>query len=75
MEPKSYYLILFCVWKVVSDYYNEIINKFGNTGQMDPEAFKKIFHLAFPERPQDKLELLAKKLRNVENTSGDIRES
>ena len=39
---------------------------------MDPETFKKIFLLAFPERPHDKLELLVKKLRNVENTSGDI---
>ena len=57
----------------MSDYYNEIINKFGNTGQMDPDTFKKIFLLAFPERPQEKLELLVKKLRNVENTSGDIR--
>ena len=58
----------------MSDYYNEIINKFGNTGQMDPETFMKIFLLAFPERPQEKLELLVKKLRNVEKTSGDIRE-
>merc|ERR1712141_498385 len=57
---------------VVSDYYNEIINKFGGSGQMDPETFKNIFRLAFPERPQEKLEVLVKKLRNVKNTSGDI---
>ena len=57
----------------MSDYYNEIINKFGSSGQMDPETFKNIFRLAFPERPQEKLEVLVKKLRNVENTSGDIR--
>ena len=75
MFPQIYYSIkkYFCVSQVVSDYYNEIISKFGNTGQMDPETFKKIFLLAFPERPHDKLEMLVKKLRNVENTSGDIR--
>ena len=26
--------------EVVSDYYNEIIEKFGNTGQMDPDTFR-----------------------------------
>merc|ERR1712066_615074 len=40
---------------VVSDYYNEIIEKFGNTGQMDPDTFKRLFLLAFPERPADNL--------------------
>ena len=59
--------------EVVSDYYNEIIEKFGNTGQMDPDTFKRIFQLAFPERPEEKLEMLVNKLRNVEKTSGDIR--
>ena len=59
--------------KVVNTYYTEIIEKFGNTGQMDPDTFKKLFQLAFPERPEDKLELLVNKLRNVEKTSGDIR--
>ena len=61
--------------QVVRDYYNEIIEKFGNTGQMDPDTFQRIFMLAFPERPQDKVELLVKKLRNVEKTSGDIRKN
>ena len=40
---------------------------------MDPEDFKKIFNLAFPERPDEKVNALTEKLRNVEKTDGSIR--
>jgi len=57
---------------VVLDYYNGIMEKSGETGQMDAETFKSIFRLAFPERPEEKLDALIVKLRNVEKTSGTI---
>merc|ERR1719145_494761 len=34
--------------------------------------FKKIFRLAFPERPEEKLDALIEKIRNVEKTDGSI---
>ena len=40
---------------------------------MDAEDFKRIFRLAFPERPEDKLDMLTEKIRNVERTDGSIR--
>ena len=55
------------------DYYNGIMEKCGETGQVDAETFKSIFRLAFPERPEAKLDVLIEKLRNVEKTSGTIR--
>jgi len=58
---------------VVLDYYNGIMEKFGESGQMDADTFKSIFRLAFPERPEEKLDALIVKLRNVEKTSGTIR--
>eukprot|EP00092_Neocalanus_flemingeri_P030220 GFUD01032799.1.p1 GENE.GFUD01032799.1~~GFUD01032799.1.p1 ORF type:complete len:195 (-),score=61.21 GFUD01032799.1:90-674(-) len=57
--------------EVVSDYYNEIIEKYRD-GKMDAEDFKKIFRLAFPERPEEKLSALTEKIRNVEKTDGSI---
>merc|ERR1711892_1044748 len=57
---------------VVSDYYTELIEKYGSLGKMDPEEFKKIFRLAFPERPEEKLDALVEKIRNVEKTDGSI---
>merc|ERR1712236_11202 len=38
----------------------------------DPEAFKQLFRLAFPERPEEKLDALIEKIRNVEKTDGSI---
>merc|ERR1712227_1133251 len=38
----------------------------------DSEDFKKVFRLAFPERPEEKLTALTEKLRNVEKTDGSI---
>merc|ERR1719342_658988 len=35
--------------------------------------FKKIFRLAFPERPEEKLDALIEKIRNVEKTDGSIQ--
>ena len=58
--------------KVVSDYYKEVIES-SSVGKMDAEEFKKIFRLAFPERPEDKLDALIEKIRNVEKTDGSIR--
>ena len=55
------------------EYYSGIMEKFGESGQMDAESFKSLFRLAFPERPEAKLDQLVEKLRNVEKTSGTIR--
>merc|ERR1712059_4152 len=38
----------------------------------EQEEFKKIFRLAFPSRPEDKLDLLIKKVANEEKTDGKI---
>jgi len=57
---------------VVLDYYNGVMEKSGQTGQIDSDTFKSIFRLAFPERPEAKLDALIEKLRNVDNTSGTI---
>jgi len=56
---------------IVSDYYTELMSRCSD-GKMEPEEFKKIFRLAFPERPEDKLELLTAKVANVEKTDGKI---
>merc|ERR1712243_378548 len=48
------------------------MEKVGESGQMDADTFKSIFRLAFPERPEEKLDALIVKLRNVEKTSGTI---
>merc|ERR1719323_80730 len=48
------------------------MEKSGATGQMDCDTFKSIFRLAFPERPEDKLDLLTAKVANVEKTDGKI---
>ena len=37
------------------------------------QQFKTIFRLAFPERPEDKLNLLTEKVANVNKTDGMIR--
>ena len=70
---KMYHIDNFIFLQVVLDYYNGIMEKSGETGQMDAETFKSIFRLAFPERPEEKLDALIVKLRNVEKTSGTIR--
>jgi len=56
---------------VVNDYYKEVIES-SSIGKMEPEMFKKIFRLAFPERPEEKLDALIEKIRNVEKTDGSI---
>merc|ERR1712083_1072058 len=56
---------------IVSDYYTELMSRCPD-GKMEQEEFKKIFRLAFPERPEDKLELLTTKVANVEKTDGKI---
>jgi len=57
---------------VVMDYYKGVMEKSGESGQMDPDTFRCIFRLAFPERPEAKLDILITKLANVEKTSGTI---
>merc|ERR1712032_1477468 len=56
---------------IVSDYYTELMSRCPD-GKMEPEEFKKIFRLAFPERPEDRLDLLTTKVANVEKTDGKI---
>merc|ERR1711970_359709 len=56
---------------VVRDYHKEILEN-SSVGKIEPELFKKIFRLAFPERPEDKLDMLVEKIRNVEKTDGSI---
>ena len=58
--------------QIATEYYTELIEKYPH-GKMDAEDFKRIFRLAFPERPEDKLDLLTEKIRNVERTDGSIR--
>jgi len=57
--------------QIATEYYTELIEKYPH-GKMDAEDFKRIFRLAFPERPEDKLDLLTEKIRNVERTDGSI---
>jgi len=57
--------------ELVSDYYTELIEKCP-LGKMDPAEFKRIFHLAFPCRPEDKVDALTAKIANAEKTSGEI---
>jgi len=61
----------FLTTDVVRDYHKEIIEN-SSVGKIEPELFKKIFRLAFPERPEDKLDALIDKIRNVEKTDGSI---
>merc|ERR1711874_41729 len=56
---------------IVADYYTELMEKCRD-GKMDTEEFKKIFRLAFPCRPEDKLDLLTAKVSNPEKTDGRI---
>jgi len=57
--------------EVVSSEYNDLLAKYP-LGKMDPEDFKRIFNLAFPERPEEKVNALTEKLRNCEKTDGSI---
>ena len=74
----------------MSDYYTELMSRCPDGKMepevkkiikteilheiVNLKEFKKIFRLAFPERPEDKLELLTTKVANVEKTDGKIRE-
>ena len=60
--------------QIVTEYFTELVQKYPD-GKMEAEDFKRIIHLAFPERNQDKVNQLAEKLRNVEKTDGTIRKS
>merc|ERR1711970_968729 len=44
--------------ELVEEYYNDLIDKFPD-GRLDKESFIKTFHLAFPNRPEDKVKNLA----------------
>jgi len=56
---------------IVEEYYTELIEKCSN-GKIDADLFKKIFRLAFPERPEEKLDSLIKKIQNEEKTDEQI---
>ena len=57
--------------QMVTEYFNDLISKYP-VGKMEVQDFKKIFHLAFPERKEAKVDQLAEKLRNIEKTDGTI---
>merc|ERR1712029_740720 len=57
--------------QIVTEYFTDLISKYPD-GKMEVQDFKKIFHLAFPERKEAKVDQLAEKLRNVEKTDGTI---
>merc|ERR1711890_86335 len=56
---------------IVADYYTDLVTRCSD-GKMEAQEFKKIFRLAFPERPEDKLDLLTQKVANAEKTDGSI---
>jgi len=56
---------------IVADYYTDLVTRCSD-GKMEAQEFKKIFRLAFPERPEDKLDLLTAKVANAEKTDGKI---
>jgi len=56
---------------IVADYYTDLVTRCSD-GKMEAQEFKKIFRLAFPERPEDKLDLLTCKVANAEKTDGKI---
>merc|ERR1711887_389883 len=49
--------------ELVEEYYNDLIDKFPD-GRLDKESFIKTFHLAFPNRPEDKVKKLADEVAN-----------
>jgi len=61
----------FLTSNIVEDYYTELIENCRD-GKMDADQFKKIFQLAFPERPEEKLDSLIKKIQNEEKTDEKI---
>jgi len=48
---------------LVEEYYKNLLEKFPD-GKMDKETFVATFHLAFPERPQEKVQKLADEMAN-----------
>merc|ERR1712055_112434 len=56
---------------IVAEYYTDLLEKCPD-GQMTTEEFKNIFQLAFPSRPEEKVDKLVEKVANVEKTSGTI---
>eukprot|EP00092_Neocalanus_flemingeri_P015334 GFUD01016586.1.p1 GENE.GFUD01016586.1~~GFUD01016586.1.p1 ORF type:complete len:193 (-),score=79.93 GFUD01016586.1:30-608(-) len=53
----------FVTFDILEGYYNKIIDK-SEDGKMDKEEFVEVFEIAFPERPKDRIEKLAKQLAN-----------
>jgi len=49
--------------ELVEEYYNNLMDKYSD-GKMEKDDFIKTFHLAFPSRPQEKLDKLAEELAN-----------
>merc|ERR1712088_340716 len=52
---------------VVDMYFDKHIGAVSR-GRIESEGFKEIFHLAFPSRPEDKLDLLIKELEDEEQS-------
>jgi len=51
---------------IVKEYFNKYVGT-KEKGRIDSADFKKIFHLAFPERPQDKVNKLISEMENPED--------
>lgn len=49
--------------ELVEEYYNNLVDKYSD-GKMDAADFVATFKLAFPERPAEKVELLAERMQN-----------
>jgi len=52
---------------VVDEYFDKHIGAVSR-GRIESDGFKEIFHLAFPSRPEDKLDLLIKELEDDEQS-------
>merc|ERR1711872_983325 len=48
---------------LVEEYYKNLLEKYPD-GKMDKEDFIATFHLAFPTRPEDKVQLLTEEMAN-----------
>merc|ERR1711922_20957 len=51
---------------LVEEYYNKLLEKYPD-GKMDKSDFEDTFKIAFPSRPEDKIEALATEMANADN--------
>merc|ERR1719430_2824975 len=53
----------FATDELVEEYFDQLMNKYPD-GKMDAEDFIKVFCIAFPCRPEEKVQHLADELKN-----------